>query len=179
MPTRPADSGASACRHDSTRHADTVHHQARRQYLPRVGPIPRCDQINKAVSALPRLALLDRASGPFDVELRPFSSCRVACPCHRAFWYNFATSPVSVVHVDITAGHGSFYRLGLGRYIRWCRVVISSVGRSIYRQMPTRSIGLPMSIYRHRDLLRAITRRLRFNSPTGLPRKPDGDLAAV
>ena len=67
-------------------------------------------------------------------------------------------SPVSVADIDITTGCGSFYRLGSGRYIGWGRVVISSVGWSIYQLVPTRSIGLPISIYRCRDLLRAITR---------------------
>ena len=60
--------------------------------------------------------------------------------------------------VDITTGYVSLYQLGSSRYIGWGRVVISSVRWSIYRLIPTRPIGLPMSIYRYRDLLRAITR---------------------
>ena len=69
-----------------------------------------------------------------------------------------AESSVSVAHGDITTGCESFYRLGYGRYIEWGRVVISSVGLSIYQLVPTRSIGLPKSIYRPCGLLRATTR---------------------
>ena len=69
---------------------------------------------------------------------------------------HFASFPVSVAYVDITTWCGSLYRLGLGRYIDRGRVVISSVRWSIYRQVPTRSIGLPKSIYCPCDFLRAI-----------------------
>lgn len=71
---------------------------------------------------------------------------------------SLVVSPVSVAYVDITTGRGSFYRLWSGRYIEWGRVVISSVWWSIYRLVPTRSVGLPKSIYRLRDLLRATSR---------------------
>ena len=70
----------------------------------------------------------------------------------------FAPFPVSVAYVDITTWCGSLYRLGLGRYIDRGRVVISSVRWSIYRQVPTRSIGSPKSICQPHGLLRAITR---------------------
>ena len=65
-------------------------------------------------------------------------------------------SPISVTHGDITTACGSIYRFGSSRYIEWGRGVISSVGWSIYRLVPTRSIGLSKSIYRPRDLLRQV-----------------------
>ena len=65
-----------------------------------------------------------------------------------------AESPVSVSDVDITTGFRSFYRFGVGRYIGWGRVVISSVRRSIYRQVSTRSIGLLMSFFTDQSVWR-------------------------
>ena len=48
-----------------TRSTDFAYRQASRQYLPRVGSIPRYGRFNKAVLAYP-------STGPFGLRFRPF-----------------------------------------------------------------------------------------------------------